>query len=161
MIKKEVEEESFDLGSGTESALLDYQIDLTSQMSMQSIRSLINLIRKLFYQSQKKSKGAQQIECSDRRQIRQLADQVTLDVHSMKTLEACLQYQVYVEQLIRILQKYDNQFVRSISPDITSTQAFLKHRIGLLQERGGRQAINPSSSRTKNVDTSMFQRSVQ
>lgn len=59
MMKKEVEEESFDLGSGTESALLDYPIDLASQMSMQSLRSLNNLVRKLYYQSQKHGKGNQ------------------------------------------------------------------------------------------------------
>ena len=53
MMKKEVEDESFDLGSGTESALLDYQIDLNSQMRMQSIRTLINLIRKLYQRSLK------------------------------------------------------------------------------------------------------------
>lgn len=70
MMKKEVEEESFDLGSGTESALLDYQIDLASQMSMQSLRSLINLVRKLYYQSQKHGKGQQQIGNHDRMQIR-------------------------------------------------------------------------------------------
>lgn len=102
MMKKEVEEESFDLGSGTESALLDYQIDLTTQMSMQSIRTLINLVRKLSYQSQKPAGGtgtgdSPQISNQDRLQIRQLADQVTLDVYSMRTAEACLQFQVYLD----------------------------------------------------------------
>lgn len=103
MMKKEVEEESFDLGSGTESALLDHPIDLASQMSMQSLRSLNNLVRKLYYQSQKHGKGTQVISGHDRMQIRQLTDQLTLDAHSMKSLEACLQFQMYIEQLIRIL----------------------------------------------------------
>lgn len=58
MMKKEVSEESFEFGSGTESAMLDAQIDVGVQMRMQNIRTLISLVRKMYTREIQMAPGA-------------------------------------------------------------------------------------------------------
>ena len=80
-----------------------------------------------------KRSGDLEISSKERMQMRQLVDGVTIDAHYMTTIEACTQFKVYLEQLMRLLQMFSNCFVRHIANDLVSTNAFVDNNVSWLQ----------------------------